>query len=201
MGYTSQHSQNLLIATWVLFSLLYCNLLSSLTWELQLAGIGRLLVLDEFFEFPNVNGLLVPDANTLLESLIYYFDEPSPLELEDFSSSILDLESFSEVESFRPRHGIHLYLRSNLLSMNQGQREDSQKFENGGSLVMPMITHVREASTIRPINLEGGAGVRVIAGDFSGISTPPPLEDFVSSTSHSTLICCESGFAKYYVLL
>lgn len=136
----------------------------------MLAGIGRLLAFDEFFEFPNATGLPLRDADVLLESVIYYCDEPSP-------ASSLELEDF---EGFRPRHGVHLYLKSNMRSMNQGSNEPCVA-ETGGSLVVPVIDHVRDASSIVPTTVHDGAAVRVIAGSFGDVSIGPPLQDFVST--------------------
>lgn len=149
--------------------------------EVQLAGIGRLLVFDEFFEFPNATGLPLRDPDVLLESVIYYCDEPSPG---------LELEEFSDVEGFRPRHGVHLYLKSSMRSMKQealsgsaGSGEESCVVETGGSLVVPVVDHVRDASSIVPITVDDVAVVRVIAGNFGDVSIGPPLQDFVSATN------------------
>lgn len=136
----------------------------------MLAGIGRLLVFDEFFEFPNATGISMSDPDVLLESVIYYCYESSPASLEEF-------------EGFQPRHGVHLFLRSNMRSMNEAAssgRTEPCAVATGGSLVLPVIDHVRDASSIEPTNVHGAA-VRVIAGSFGGVSAGPPLQDFVSS--------------------
>lgn len=145
--------------------------------EVQLSGIGRLLVFDEFFEFPNTAGLPLRDPDVLLESVIYYCYEPSPAALEDF-------------EGFRPRHGVHLYLKSSMRSMNQvaNSGTDSLVVEAGGSLVVPVIDHVRDASSIVATTVGDGAAVRVIAGSFGNVSIGPPLQDFVS-TSYAFRFC------------
>jgi len=148
--------------------------------DVQLAGIGRLLIFDEFFEFPNATGLPLRDPDVLLESIIYYCDEPSPaaLELEDF-------------EGFRPRHGVHLYLKSSMRSMKQEASSggnESYLVETGGSLVVPVIDHVRDASSIVPTTVVDGAAVRVIAGSFGDVSVGPPLQDFVSMAC-ATITC------------
>lgn len=163
----------------------------------QLSAVGRLLAFDEFFEYPTTNGLLLRDSDTLLESLIYYCDDPEPSEIE----------SYDEAQSlnFGPRHGVHLYLKSNMLSMMEASQSVKSAPKNSGSsfqieglsvvsetpanvesLVPPMITHVREASTVPLLSLDGGAGVRVVAGKFSNITTPPPLQDFVSISQFFT---------------
>jgi hypothetical protein len=131
-------------------------------------GIGRLLVFDEFFEFPNATGIPMSDPDVLLESVIYYCYEPSSASLEEF-------------EGFQPRHGVHLYLRSNMRSMNEAAssgRTEPCVVETSGSLVRPVIDHVRDASSIEPTTVHG-ASVRVIAGSFGGVSAGPPLQDFV----------------------
>ncbi|XP_024370222.1 uncharacterized protein [Physcomitrium patens] len=145
--------------------------------DANLAGIGHLLVFDEFFEFPNSTGLRLRDPNTLLESVIYYCDE----------SSAVGLGEFNDAEEFRPRHGVHLYFKSNLRSMNQEATSgglamhdgDSCVLETGGSLVLPVIDHVRDASSIDPTIIDNVAAVRVIAGNFGNVSVGPPLHDFI----------------------
>ena len=150
--------------------------------EVQLSGIGRVLVLDEFFEFPSSSGVQLRDASALLESVVYYCDEPS---------SSLELDEVSEMEGFRPRHGVHLYLKSNMRAMNQGGSSSGgdgmQKGESSESLVMPVIDHVRDASSIAPTTIDDVAVVRVIAGSFANVSTGPPLDDFVS-TAYATAL-------------
>lgn len=149
--------------------------------EVQVAGIGRLLVLDEFFEFPHSTGLQLRDPSMLLESVIYYCDEPP---------SSLKNDELSEVEGFRPRHGVHLYLKSKMRSMAQEgrsggagmQRGESCVVETGGSVVLPVIDHVRDASAIVPTIIDDVAVVRVIAGSFGNVSAGPPLHDFVSTS-------------------
>lgn len=135
-------------------------------------GIGRLLVLDEFFEFPDSSGLRLRDPSTLLESVTYYCDE---------SSSSLELGDFGEVEGLQPRHGVHLYLKSNMRSMSQegSSRGESCVVETGGSLVFPVVDHVRDAASIAPTTVDDVAVVRVVAGTFANVSAGPPLHDFV----------------------
>jgi len=108
------------------------------------------------------------DPDVLLESVIYYCYEPSPAALEDF-------------EGFRPRHGVHLYFKSSMRSMNQVASSETDSFvvEAGGSLVVPVIDHVRDASSIVATTVGDGAAVRVIAGSFGNVSIGPPLQDFV----------------------
>lgn len=145
--------------------------------EVQLAGIGRVLAFDEFFEFPNAAGVQLRDPEALLESVIYYCDEPS-------SNSELDVEEFSDVEGFRPRHGVHLYLKSSMRAMKSEASSGSPDVpvQTGGSLVVPFIDHVRDVSSIVPTTVDDVATVRVIAGSFGGVSIGPPLQDFVSTS-------------------
>lgn len=165
---------------------------------MQLAGIGHLLVFDEFFEFPNSTGLRLRDPNTLLESVIYYCDE----------SSAVGLGEFNDAEEFRPRHGVHLYFKSNLRSMNQEATSgglamhdgDSCVLETGGSLVLPVIDHVRDASSIDPTIIDNVAAVRVIAGNFGNVSVGPPLHDFVSTSSPAVCSASSIIFFKHELL-
>ncbi|CAK9234816.1 unnamed protein product [Sphagnum troendelagicum] len=149
-------------------------------------GVGKLLVLDEFFKSPNTSsGIhMRRDSDSLLETLIYYCDdEPSssPESSSSSSSSSDSDHSNEEVEleeeedaQCEPRHGVQLYMESSMHSLKQQQEAPNPK-----SLVFPTISHAREVSAMTSVSLEGGALVRVVAGTFSRVSIPPPLHDFL----------------------
>ncbi|CAM6033641.1 unnamed protein product [Sphagnum compactum] len=148
-------------------------------------GVGKLLVLDEFFKSPNTSsGIhLRRDSDSLLETLIYYCDhEPSSSPSSSSSSSSSSDSDHSNEEvvveeegaECEPRHGVQLYMESSMHSLKQQQEAPNPK-----SLVFPTISHAREVSAMTSVSLEGGAAVRVVAGTFSRVSIPPPLHDFL----------------------
>jgi hypothetical protein len=159
---------------------------SKLTFLSFDAGFGPFLSLDEFFFAPSQT-LSFPANAGLLESLVYFLEDPQP-EPSQSNHPADDLPSTSETPNLQnpepsdevdqPRHGMQLFFRSAFQPVVEkgGQIPPSQ--ENVSH--WPIVNHGREAAFV-PESREGnGAEVKVIAGGYGRVTSGPPLDRFVS---------------------
>ncbi|KAJ7563226.1 hypothetical protein O6H91_03G101700 [Diphasiastrum complanatum] len=125
-------------------------------------GFGKILALDEFFSGPSKTPL--PNHDGLQETIIYHLSEA-------MASNLVEVEE--EAELTQPQHGLQLYIKSSLqLPVCNGSQTTPVPDHS-------LISHLKDASSVPAVLLEdadGGARVKVIAGNFGGLASSLPQD-------------------------